>query len=232
MPRLTDLSSTALIKTCLASADERAWTEFIRRFHSVIAATVLRTARHYEEPTRSEQDELIQDAYLKLCENDFGLLRSFKPRQQDSFYGYMKVITANIVHDHYKSVKAVKRGSTLVESIAEPEAVERRLATTPDSSERVSQKIQLEQIDRVLLKVTAGNDKDQEKKRIIFWLRHRQGLTAGEIASIPSLGLTTEGVESVLLRLAVLIRNHFAESNPHREVKVLRRQNRSKRLGS
>jgi hypothetical protein len=40
--------------------------------------------------------------------------------------------------------------------------------------------------------------------------------------------LTTEGVESVLLRLATLIRTHFDDSSPHREVKVLPRKNRSK----
>jgi hypothetical protein len=94
----------------------------------------------------------------------------------------------------------------------------------------VSQRIQLEQVDKVLRQVTAG--KDQDRKRIIFWLRHQQGLTASEIASIPSLGLTTEGVESMLLRLAVMIRGHLISSSPHREVKVLNRKNRSKRLGS
>jgi DNA-directed RNA polymerase specialized sigma24 family protein len=99
-----------------------------------------------------------------------------------------------------------------------------------DGFEVVSQRLQLEQIDKVLRQVTAG--KDQQRKRAIFWLRHRQGLTAREIAAIPGIGLTTEGVESVLMRLAVMIRGHVASSSPHREVKVLNRQNRSKRLGS
>ena len=99
-----------------------------------------------------------------------------------------------------------------------------------DSLEAVSQHLQLEQIDKILRQVTAG--KDQERKRAIFWLRHRQGLTASEIASIPSIGLTTEGVESVLMRLATMIRGHLISSIPHREVKVLHRQNRSNRLGS
>jgi hypothetical protein len=39
-------------------------------------------------------------------------------------------------------------------------------------------------------------------------------------------------VESVLMRLAAMIRGHVMSSSPHREVKVLNRQNRSKRLGS
>jgi hypothetical protein len=44
---------------------------------------------------------------------------------------------------------------------------------------------------------------------------------------MPTIGLTTEGVESVLLRLAAMIRSHFISSSPHRQVKVLNRQNRS-----
>jgi hypothetical protein len=94
----------------------------------------------------------------------------------------------------------------------------------------VSRRLQLEQINRILSQVTAG--KDQERNRTIFWLRHRQGLTASEIAAIPSVRLTTEGVESVLLRLAIMIRGHISSSTPHREVKVLPRKNRSKRSGS
>jgi DNA-directed RNA polymerase specialized sigma24 family protein len=172
---------------------------------------------------------LVQDTYLKLCENDGRLLDSFRPRHEDSIYGLLKVVAANVVHDHFKSALAAKRGAALTEVIVEPVQTEPRAAGA-DSFEAVSRRLQLEQVERILRQVTAG--KDQERKRIIFWLRHRQGLTASEIASIPSIGLTTEGVESVLMRLAAMIRSHLTDSAPHREVKVLNRQNRSKRLGT
>jgi RNA polymerase sigma-70 factor (ECF subfamily) len=205
------------------------WAEFIRRFQVVIAATVLRTARHWGEPSRAQLDDLIQDTYLKLCENNSRLLRSFQPRHRDSIYGFLRVVAANVVHDHFKSALAAKRGAGQTEAITDPVQIDPKMADT-DGFEMVSQRIQLEQVDKVLRQVTAG--KDQDRKRIIFWLRHQQGLTASEIASIPSLGLTTEGVESMLLRLAVMIRGHLISSSPHREVKVLNRKNRSKRLGS
>lgn len=229
MARYATLSSSELVRVCAGSKDEGAWAEFIGRFHGVIAAAVLRTARHWGEPPRSQLDDLIQDTYLKLCENDSRLLRSFEPRHEDSIYGFLKVVAANVVHDHFKSALAAKRGAGLTETIMEPVQMEPRTAAA-DSFEAVSRRLQLEQVEKILRQVTAGND--QERKRIIFWLRHRQGLTATEIASIPSIGLTTEGVESVLMRLAIMIRGHIANSTPHREVKVLNRQNRSKRLGS
>jgi RNA polymerase sigma factor (sigma-70 family) len=227
LSRYLDYPPAELVKVCAGSKDERAWAEFIRRFQVVIAAAVLRTARHWGEPSRSQLDDLIQDTYLKLCENDSRLLRCFQPRHEDSVYGFLKVVAANVVHDHFKAVLAAKRGAgtTSVQPIEIDSYV-----TRDGSFNEVAQRLQLEHVDRILKQVTTG--KDQEKKRTIFWLRHRQGFTASEIAALPSIDLTTEGVESVLLRLTIMIRSHLISSEPHRDVKVLKRQNRSKKLGS
>ena len=204
--------------------------EFIRRFQVVIAATVLRTARHWGDPSPSQLDDLVQDTYLKLCENNSRLLASFRPQHEDSIYGFLKVVAANVVHDHFKSALAAKRGAGQTQAIKEPIRIDSKAAIS-HTFDIATQRLQLDQIERVLRQVTAG--KDQERKRTIFWLRHRQGLTASEIASIPSIGLTTEGVESVLMRLAHMIRGHIVNSTPHREVKVLARKNRSThRLGN
>jgi RNA polymerase sigma-70 factor (ECF subfamily) len=224
--RYPKFSSMELVRLCAASADERAWAEFIRRFQVVIAAAVLRTARLWGEPSRPQLDDLIQDTYLKLCENNSRLLRSFQPRHEDSIYGFLKVVAVNVVHDHFKSLLAAKRGAGQTEALDEIERLQDNVRTgVADSSDAMSRRLQLVQIDKVLRLVTAG--KDQERKCTIFWLRHRQGFTASEIAAMPAIGLTTEGVESVLLRLAGMIRNHFISSSPHRQVKVLNRQNRS-----
>jgi len=229
LARYAKSSSKQLLTACAGSKDEEAWAEFIRRFQVVIAAAVLRTARHWGEPPRPQLDDLIQDTYLKLCEKDSRLLRSFQPRHEDSIYGFLKVVAANVVHDHFKSALAAKRGAGQTEVIMDSVQMHPKTAGA-DSFDVISQRLQLEQLDRILTQLTAG--KDQARKRAIFWLRHRQGLTASEIASIPSIGLTTEGVESVLLRLVAMIRAHLISSTPHREVKALPRQSRSKRVGS
>jgi RNA polymerase sigma-70 factor, ECF subfamily len=229
MAPYSELPADQLVRACAGSKDPRAWEEFIRRFQVVIATAVLRTASHWGQPSRSQLDDLIQDTYLKLCEDDGRLLRSFQPRHEDSIYGFLKVVAANVVHDHFKSALATKRGVSQTEPLTEPVQISSKMAG-PDGFDAVSQRIQLEQIEKVLRQVTAGPD--QQRKSTIFWLRHRQGLTASEIASIPAIGLTTEGVESVLLRLTIMIRSHMTTSSLHRDVKVLNRQNRSKRLGS
>jgi RNA polymerase sigma-70 factor, ECF subfamily len=223
-----NLSSTELVRACAGSKDEKAWAEFIRRFQLVIGAAVLRTARRWIDPSAVQLDDLIQETYLKLCEDDSRLLRSFQPRQEDSIYGFLKVVAANVVHDHFKSALAAKRGASQTDGMVE--SFHNGLRSASDAFDAVSQRLQLEQIDKALRIVTAG--KDQERKCTVFWLRHGLGLTASEIAAIPSMKLSTEGVESMLMRLAIMIRAHLVSSTPHREVKVLSRKNRSKRLGT
>jgi len=44
---------------------------------------------------------------------------------------------------------------------------------------------------------------------VIFFLYYRQGYTAAEIAALPSLQLTTKGVESIIARLTHMIRSHI-----------------------
>jgi RNA polymerase sigma-70 factor (ECF subfamily) len=228
VPRHSDFSSTELVSACAASANELAWAEFIRRFHPTIAAAVLRASRHFGELSRLQVDDLIQDTYLKFCEDNFRLLRSFEPRQEDSIYGFLQVVAANTVNDHFKSVLAVKRGANLTEPFSEPAFVEARMID--ESSDMVSQRILLTQIDKILRQVTAG--RGQGKKCTIFWLRHLNGFTASEIAAIPAFGLTTQGVESLLLRLTIMIRSHLMGTVPHRKVKVLSRESRFRRTGS
>lgn len=223
--RYLEYSSVELVRACARSNDNGAWKEFIRRFQPVIAAAVLRTARLWVEPSRTQLDDLIQEIYLKLCEDDCYLLSSFHTRHAESIYGYLRVVASNVVHDHFKGALAAKRGARF----AHLESDEVDICAAEDGFESVARRIQLERVDDVLRQITAG--KDQDKKRTIFWLRYRQGFTASEIALIPTFGLTTEGVESMLLRLVIMIRSHLQSSQPHRDVKVLKRQNRSNKQG-
>jgi benzoylformate decarboxylase len=55
--------------------------------------------------------------------------------------------------------------------------------------------------------------RDEAKKSVIFWLRHRHGLSASEIASIPSIGLGAEEVESLLMRRPISAAHLFIALN-------------------
>jgi RNA polymerase sigma-70 factor, ECF subfamily len=206
---LSSLSAVELVRKCAHSKDAAAWRELVRRFHPVIAAAVLRTARRRCEPPRQLLDDLIQDTYLKLCNNNCRLLRSFQPEHSNSIYGFLQVMAANVVHDHFKAERANKRGGgRQTESISERvQSNPGATATAARSSDAMERQIRLQEIDEVLARVSEG--RDQKRNCMIFLLYYRQGLTASEIAELPSLDLTTKGVESVIARLTHMIRSHI-----------------------
>ena len=209
MAPYSSLSAVDLVKKCAHSKDADAWRELVRRFHPVIAAAVLRTARRWCEPPRQLLDDLIQDTYFKLCNDHCRLLRSFHPEHSNSIYGFLQVMAANVVHDHCKAERAGKRGAgRRTESLSERVPSDARASVTADgSSGTMERQILLRQIDEALTHLTASPE--QKRNRMIFFLYYRQGLTASEIASLPSLQLTTKGVESILARLAHMIRSHI-----------------------
>jgi len=196
------ISSSELIRACASSNNEIPWTEFIRRFHGVIAGAVLRTARQWGEPSRAQVEDLIQDTYLKLCEDNSRLLASFRPRHEDAIYGFLKVVTANVVRDHFKSALAAKRGASQTEAIVETVQIDKQTGTN-HALDVATQRLQLEQIDKVLRQVAAGNDRKETDDLLAS---PSAGIYCSRDRVHPSLGLTTEGVESVLMRLSHMIK--------------------------
>ena len=207
-----DLSPQELVRACSCGAgDAEAWGEFARRFHPLIAGIALRTARRYGEPPTALVEDLVQDAYLKLCADRCRLLRTFQPEHPDALFGFLKVVTANVVHDYFKTAHAVKRGAGQEAAAVE----EGHLANSPDPARgmgQVERGILLGQIDNMLRAKVAGES--SQRDRSIFWLYYRQGLTARAISLIPAVGLSAKGVESTILRLTRLVRDGLTRRDP------------------
>jgi RNA polymerase sigma-70 factor, ECF subfamily len=207
------LPPEGLILACRQTDDAAAWGEFVHRFHRLIATVALRVARRWGEPSPQQVDDLVQETYLKLCADNFRTLGRFKSQHPDAFYGYLKVVTANLVHDHFKAAHSSKRGSGAIEI-----AVDEQVQSAPDalgstSAVRSSEReILLQEVNAALSRVAAGPHLERDRK--LFWLYYRVGLTADEIAGLPSIGLSTKGVESSLLRLTRLLRQEIGTDRP------------------
>jgi hypothetical protein len=74
---------------------------------------------------------------------------------------------------------------------------------------RIEREILLKQIDRCLEVCSQGPE--QERDRLIFWLHYQHGMSAKAIAGLPAVGLTAKGVESALLRLTRIVREHVVD---------------------
>jgi RNA polymerase sigma-70 factor (ECF subfamily) len=186
------------------------WAEFIRRFHPLVSTVVLRTARQWGEPIPSLIDDLTQETYLKLCADDCRLLKNFRSHYPDAIFGFLKVVTANVVHDHFKASRAAKRGAggflaTLQDAEGNDNCVADTSSRSPSST--IEQTILLDEIDRCLVEGVARSELGRSRR--IFWLYYRCGLSARAIAALPNIQLTTKGVESTILRLNRLVRKAF-----------------------
>lgn len=199
--------SEDLVKACLGSNSEAAWAEFIRRFHPLIAKVVGRTAqRYWPQVPRHLVDDLVQETYLKLCADECRLLRQFQPQHRDSIYGFLKVAAASVALDHFKSERAWKRDINQTEVLSEQASLDRP-ATGSGSLLEMEEQVALRQIDEIV--GTFFNGEVLVRNRAIFWLNHRDGMTAQAIASIPGIGLNTKGVESILRRMTHMIQSHI-----------------------
>lgn len=203
------ISIEVLLQRCVDSQEFEAWEEFVRRFRRLIASVVLRTARRYGEISERGLDDLIQETYFKLCANDYKILRNFKHEHENAFLGFIKIVAVNVTRDHFKATYARKRGSEKELEAADfiDPAADENAEGSPRSIERA---ILIQEIERHLNSCTQGPD--QEKRRTIFWLYYRVGLSAAAIGALPAINLTTKGVESTILRTTREIRDRLSAS--------------------
>ncbi len=213
------MSVEELVRQCSTSHSSEAWEEFIRRFHRLIAVVILRTARSFGDSSKQTVDDLIQETYLRFCADNFRTLRSFEQQHPGAFTGYIKVVAANVVRDHFKASYSQKRGAGHLEQIEDDfvPAASEDSAGSPKSIERA---VLIQQIASHLEFCVAGPD--QERNRRIFWLHYRAGLSARAIADLPGIGLSAKGVESIIMRVTKELRERMAEPNAAVEDQIRR----------
>lgn len=140
------------------------------------------------------------------------MLRTFESHHEGAIYGYIKTFTANLVHDHFKGSRSKKRGGGSPTTDLHDDEAQCPADGSAQVASAMERNILLHQVDICLRAVVSGPDAQRDRK--IFWLYYRTGLTAGAIASMSCIGLTTKGVESVLLRVTRLVRDSLSQAGP------------------
>jgi RNA polymerase sigma-70 factor (ECF subfamily) len=152
-------------------------------------------------------DDLIQETYLKLCANDFKALRNFTFRHDNAFFGFLKVVAANVVEDYFRETDSKKRGSGREDENIDDVKIPG--PANPRSPNPAELAILIHEIDQCLAKLAL--EPNFARDRAIFWLYYCQGLTAKAISQLPDITLGTKGVESTLLRLTRFVRACFTD---------------------
>jgi RNA polymerase sigma-70 factor (ECF subfamily) len=194
-----------LLQQCLHTHDEYLWAQFIRRTQPLITATIIHRLRNCpRQMVAGIVEDLVQDTYLKLCENNFRPLREFKYDHQNGIYGFLKAAACSVLADYIRYRLSQKRGCGKATVYLEDVTADR----VPVKVERHPEKeIMLHEIDRLL--ATCSDDATVQRDGAIFWLYYRYGLTCNAIAGIAYMGLTVKGVESTILRLTRRVKQKY-----------------------
>jgi RNA polymerase sigma-70 factor (ECF subfamily) len=191
-----------LAQACACSG-EAEWEELLRRSTPLVSLVVGRVSRAWMNGSSPAiVDDIVQEVFLKLCEQERRILRDFEPRGEDSFLGLLRIVSASVANDYFRRLYSAKRGGKVVTTPL-AEDFTQGLADDARATAQIHKSVLLAQLDRKLQSAPAIiSDRDRD----LFWLYYLQGLTAEEIAVVPGCGLTPKGVESALRRVARWLR--------------------------
>lgn len=164
----------------LLAGDKSAWDRFVARYAAVIFAAVRR--RLVPAGRVADAEDVVQDVFVRLCQHDFRLLRSYDAARA-------KVTTWLTVVAHSAAVDHLRRLRRRTEDIeSQPEAV---LAVEPVIHEKVK-------IPEGLL---------SPRQALVLELLYQRDMTPGEAAE--AIGIDPQTVRSMHHKALLKLRAHF-----------------------
>ena len=162
----------------LARGDKGAWEAFVRRYAGLVAAAVRGVARE-----AAEVEDLAQEVFVRLCKDDFRLLRSYDPTRA-GLSTWITIVARSTARD------AMRRHRPVLMTIdAVPEA---RLAVDP-----------IEPAERLKLPEALLSPRQRE----ILTMLYDREMEVAEIAN--TLGIDPQTVRSAHHKAMVKLRAHF-----------------------
>jgi RNA polymerase sigma factor (sigma-70 family) len=202
-----DIEAHELLRECAKDLQNaELWEEFYSRYRRKIILYLLRAFRalggNSEEFVRYA-DDWAQEVFTKLVQHNGRVIASFRGSSELSVYAFLGSIALSVVADQLRAQRATRRRAQVVAL----EQLQDFNSPHVDTKTAFSALIELIDLEKALL----GDEESRNPERdlLIFKLHFVDGLTAREIASIPSLKLTTSGLEKVLNRVrSRLVKKH------------------------
>ena len=162
----------------LLNGDPEAWQDFIRRYGGLIVAAVRGLA-----PALGEIEDLTQDVFVRLCKDDFRLLRSYDPARA-ALSTWLTIVARSTARD------ALRRRRT--EAVPIDTVPEGRLAVDP-----VEPSVRLKLPEALL----------SPRQREILAMLYDREMDVAEIAR--ALGIDAQTVRSTHHKAMVKLRAYF-----------------------
>jgi RNA polymerase sigma factor (sigma-70 family) len=217
---LGQMDSIELISRCAdRPEDSGLWAEFLRRFAGKIKHFIRGTLRQSMgselhgaslsvDSQATQEADLFQNTILKLVENRCTVLKRFSGKAEDDLMAYLAVIARSVVRDHFRRLRAQKRGPWTA-SIISPEASEQmgKPGALPRAWQNsMEQAILAKELEHVSLETIRIYSGDPGRDRLIFHLYFKDGLSTAQIAACEGVGLSKTGIEKTLNRLKDRVR--------------------------
>ncbi len=204
------LNNIELIKLCARESwNRQAWLEFYSRFDERIWLVVYRNCKtlglhKLDSQFKMTVEDLVQEVYAKLTDNNCKALTNFKGASENSIYAYLGVIARNVVKNYLISINAQKRSlpeKSLDDILMITENGQmifvKDVIKSPysDVEDEFSVVILKEEIDAILDKILKSKDKDRNK--LIFKLYFYEGFSAEEIALQFNFGISSKRISNL-----------------------------------
>jgi len=162
----------------LARGEKGAWGTFVRRYAGLVVAAVRGIAR---EP--GEVEDLTQEVFLRLCKDDFRLLRSYDPARA-GLSTWITIVARSTARD---ALRRYRPATVPIEAVPES-----RLAVDP-----------IEPVRKLKLPEALLSPRQRE----ILTMMYDREMEVSEIADM--LGIDPQTVRSAHHKAMVKLRLHF-----------------------
>jgi RNA polymerase sigma-70 factor (ECF subfamily) len=162
----------------LLSGDRRAWQAFVRRYAGLVVAAVRGIA-----PTPSDIEDFTQDVFVRLCKDNFRLLRSYDPSRA-AISTWITIVARSTARDALRRRRAE---TTPIEAV--PEA---QLAVPP-----------IEPVRKLKLPEALLSPRQRE----ILGMLYDKEMDVAEVAA--ALGIDPQTVRSAHHKAMLKLRVHF-----------------------
>jgi RNA polymerase sigma factor (sigma-70 family) len=167
-----------LLSNALLNGDSAAWASFVRRYGGLIVAAVRGIA-----PIRGDIEDLTQEVFVRLCKDNFRLLRSYDPARA-ALSTWLTIVARSTARD---ALRRRRFDSVPIEAV--PEA---QLAVQP-----------VEPVRKLKLPEALLSPRQRE----ILAMLYDQEMEVAEIAR--ALGIDPQTVRSAHHKAMVKLRAHF-----------------------
>ncbi len=186
--------ASQLIDRC-TNGDARAWSELVSRYRLDILRVLVRSAG---AGSPEEVCDLEQDVWARVLVRDRAALRGLRDREDGAVRAFLCTVALNVARD-------ARRRAGVRPGPADPSLLDGLLDDPDNDPELLA--VDRERRNRIL--EVAREEVREDRDLLIFQLYYRDGASAREIAAFPGVGLTPKGVETVIHRLTVRVRQRL-----------------------